>query len=140
MARFRRKSRIAQEIPTGPMADISFLLVIFFMVTTVFVVYRGFQVDLPSAELIEPLRSRRNVVNVWVSSEGAIMVDEYTADIPSLAGIVSSKLRNNPRIIVQVKSDRQTPYRMIAQVIEELKKADALRVSFVAKKEHGGMD
>ena len=122
------------------MADISFLLVIFFMVTTVFVVYRGFQVDLPTAELIQPLRSRRNVVNVWVSSEGAVMVDEYTADISSLAGIVSSKLRNNPRIIVQVKSDRQTPYRIIAQVIEELKKADALRVSFIAKKEHVGMD
>ena len=133
--RFRKKSRIQQNIPTGPMADISFLLIIFFMVTTVFVVYRGFHVDLPLAESIDPLKSRRNVVNIWISPEGNIMVDEYTAQLYEVSGIVSQKLMGNPRIVVQVKSDKYTPYRMISGVIEELKKANALRVSFIAKQE-----
>ncbi|MDP2982857.1 MAG: biopolymer transporter ExbD, partial [Candidatus Latescibacter sp.] len=57
-SRFFRRNRISQEIPTGPMADISFLLIIFFMVTTVFVVYRGFPVDLPTAEKIDALRGK----------------------------------------------------------------------------------
>jgi len=135
MARFKKRSSIHQEILTGPMADISFLLIIFFMVTTVFVVYRGFPVDLPRAERIDPLKSRRNVVSIWVDPGGRIMVDEYDARLSDVSSIVHTKLQENPRIIVQVKSDRKTPYGLISGVIEELKKANALRDSFIAKKE-----
>ena len=85
MARFRKRSRIEQGIPTGPMADISFLLIIFFMVTTVFVVYRGFPVDLPRAERIDPLKSRRNVVSIWIGGSGRMMVDEFTVTLDDVA-------------------------------------------------------
>lgn len=134
-SRFKRRRRIEQGIPTGPMADISFLLIIFFMVSTVFVIYRGFPVDLPGAERIDLLKSRRNVVNVWISPAGRIMVDEYDTELSYVGDVVSRKLEKNPRIVVLVKSDRNTPYRYVSGVIEELKRAGALRVSFVAKKE-----
>lgn len=134
-SRFRKRSRIQQDIPTGPMADISFLLIIFFMVTTVFVVYRGFPVDLPGAEMIEPLKQRRNVASVWIAPEGRIMVDEFEVTLADVGNVVAQKLRENPRIVVQVKSDQDTPYRLISGVIEELKRVNALRVSFIAKKE-----
>jgi biopolymer transport protein ExbD len=134
-SRFSRKKKASTEIPTGPMADISFLLIIFFMVSTVFVVYRGFPVDLPPAAKIEPLNSRRNVVTVWVSPQGRIMVDEFDTDLSRVGEIVSRKLAENPRIVVLVKSDRRTEYRMISGVIGELRKANALRVSFVAQDE-----
>lgn len=124
-----------QGIPTGPMADISFLLIIFFMVTTVFVVYRGFPVNLPRAERIDTLKSKRNVVSVWIAPQGRIMVDEYDTELSGVAGIVRGKLEANPRLVVLVKSDRNTPYRLISGVIEELKMAQALRISFIAKKE-----
>ncbi len=133
--RFKRRSKINQEIPTGTMADISFLLIVFFMVSTVFVIYRGFNVNLPSAERIDSLKGRRNVVSIWISPEGNMMVDEYMADLSSVGSIVYEKLQINPRVIVLVKSDKDTPYRIISGVIEELKKENALRVSFVAKKE-----
>jgi len=135
MARFRKRSKTTQEIPMGPMADISFLLIIFFMVTTVFVVYRGFHVDLPLAEQLNSLKSRRNVVSIWIGPQGKMMVDEYDAELSTIAGIISEKLQENPRVIVQLKSDRNTPYKMISGVIGELKKANALRVSFIAKQE-----
>lgn len=135
MARFRKKSRLAQEIPTGPMADISFLLIIFFMVTTVFVIYRGFHVDLPLAERLDALKSRRNVVSIWIDPQGKMMIDEFDADLSNVESIVHGKLQENPRIIVQIKSDKNTPYKVISSVIEELKKANALRVSFIAKRE-----
>ena len=135
-SRFRKRSRIEQGIPTGPMADISFLLIIFFMVTTVFVVYRGFHVDLPLAERIDPIITRRNVASIWISPQGKIMVDEYDVSLDDVSGVVGEKLQANPRIVVLVKSDKNTPYRMVSGVIEELKKANALRVSFVAKKEN----
>ena len=134
-SRFRKKTRIRYDIPTGPMADISFLLIIFFMVTTVFVVYRGFQVNLPLAERIESMKSRRNAVSIWIGANGRIMVDEYEAELSMVADIVNQKLRENPKIVVSVKSDHNTPYRLISGVIEELKRANALRVSFIARRE-----
>ena len=134
-SRFKRRRRIEHGIPTGPMADISFLLIIFFMVTTVFVVYRGFHVNLPRAERVDPLKSRRNIVSVWIGPQGRIMVDEYETELSGVGGIVRDKLLTNPRIVVLVKSDAQTPYRLVSGVIEELKRAQALRVSFIAKKE-----
>ncbi|MCD6308073.1 MAG: biopolymer transporter ExbD [Candidatus Latescibacteria bacterium] len=133
--RFTRKRSISQDIPTGPMADISFLLIVFFMVTTVFVVYRGFPVDLPRAEMIDALKQRRNLVSVWIGPAGRIMVDEFDVGLEEVGNVVYRKLQANPRIVVQVKSDRSTPYRMISGVIEELKRVNALRVSFIAKRE-----
>ena len=69
--KFNRKSKVGSAIPTASMADISFLLLVFFMVSTVFVRYRGVPVELPQAEKIEKLESRRNVLQLWVSSSGS---------------------------------------------------------------------
>jgi len=135
MIQFRKKTRLSQEIPTGPMADISFLLIIFFMVSTVFVVYRGFPVDLPGAGRVDPITSKRNIATVWIAPDGSMMVDEYTVDLTNIAAVVRGKLRENPRLVVLIKSDRGTPYRLVSGVIEELKKADALRVAFIARRE-----
>lgn len=134
-SRFNRKKTVTNEIPTGSVADISFLLIIFFMVTTVFVVYRGFPVDLPMAQRIDALQGKRNVVNIWVSPQGRIMVDEYKTTLHEVGTIVARKLTMNPRLVVLIKSDRNTKYLMISGVIEELRKAKALRVSFIAKQE-----
>jgi biopolymer transport protein ExbD len=133
--RFRKRDRLEPSIPTASMADISFLLIIFFMVSTVFVIYRGFPVDLPLAERIDVLKGRRNAVSIWIDPQGKIMVDEFNTQLADVGNIINQKLSKNPRIVVMVKSDRTTPYRLISGVIEELKKANALRVSFIAKKE-----
>ena len=135
MARFRKRNRLVQEIPTGPMSDISFLLVVFFMVTTVFVVYRGFPVNLPRAETVEALKQRRNIASVWIAPNGRIMVDEFDVSLNDVGNVVAQKLRENPRIVIQIKSDEGTPYRLVSGVIEELRRVNAVRVSFIAKKE-----
>jgi biopolymer transport protein ExbD len=134
-SRFKKRKGISTDIPTGPMADISFLLIIFFMVSTTFVVYRGFPVDLPFAQKIDPLKSKRNVVNIWVDPAGRIMVDEFDTELAKVGQIVQTKMAENPRIVVMVKADRDTQYRMISGVIEELRKANALRVSFITRVE-----
>ena len=59
--KFNRKAKVGSVIPTASMADISFLLLVFFMVSTVFVRYRGIPVELPDAESVEKLEMRRHV-------------------------------------------------------------------------------
>jgi len=131
--RFKKKTRVEQEIPTGPMADISFLLIIFFMVTTTFVVYRGIIVDLPDASQIDVMKSKRNVVSVWVAADGRMMVDEFHVTLKDIGSVVIQKLQENPRVIIQIKADKSTPYRQVSGVIEELKMAGATRVSFITR-------
>ena len=55
--KFSRKTKLSTEIPTASMPDIIFMLLIFFMVTTVLREYSGLPVTLPKAKRIEKLKS-----------------------------------------------------------------------------------
>ncbi|MFC1651420.1 ExbD/TolR family protein [Candidatus Latescibacterota bacterium] len=134
-SRFKTRRFAESSIPTGTMADISLLLILFFMVSSVFVIHRGFAVSLPRAERIDPIMNRRNIVNVWIGSDGRIMVDEYDTELSNIGTIVQQKLVENPRFVVLIKSDKNTRYRMISEVIEQLKEVNALRISFIAENE-----
>ena len=133
--RFRRKSEVGQSIPTSSMADIAFLLLIFFMVTTVFVRYRGLPVRLPHAEVTEEIKTRRNITHIWMAQDGKISVDDMIVDLRSVGPIIYQKLVDNPRIIVSLKCDAKTPYGKVSQMMEELRKIQALNINFATEKE-----
>lgn len=134
--RFERKSRVGQSIPTSSMADIAFLLLVFFMVSTVFVRYRGLPVMLPDAEKTQKIETKRNITHIWASPAGEVMVDDMLVkDMPTLMRVVANKMQENPRIIVSIKADRYAPYGVISDVMEELRRAGALRINFATKRE-----
>ena len=133
--KFYRKSKVDSVIPTASMADISFLLIIFFMVSTVFVRYRGLPVELPEAAKIEKLESRRNVTGVWIDRQGQIIVDDQPVPLDQVAKLFNDKLRANPRLIVSIKSDEQAQFGLVSDVLEELRRAEALRVNFATDRE-----
>lgn len=133
--RFYRKSKVESVIPTASMADISFLLIIFFMVSTVFVRYRGLAVELPDAQKIEKLESRRNVTGIWIDRQGKISVDDQPVPLDQVAKLFNDKMRANPRLIVSIKSDEQAQFGLVSDVLEELRRAEALRVNFATDRE-----
>jgi len=132
---FNRKSKVGSVIPTASMADISFLLLVFFMVSTVFVRYRGVPVELPEAEKIEKLESRRNVLQIWVNSEGAISMEDRNVPINTLGQLVHARLMANPRLIISLRGDKDSQFGVISDVMQELRKVEALRVNFSTKRE-----
>ncbi|MCK5526829.1 MAG: biopolymer transporter ExbD [Candidatus Latescibacteria bacterium] len=134
--RFERKSRVGQSIPTSSMADIAFLLLVFFMVSTVFVRYRGLQVLLPDAEKTQKIETKRNITHIWASPAGEVMIDDMLVkDMPTLMRVTANKMQENPRIIVSIKADKRAPYGAISDVMEELRRAGALRINFATKRE-----
>ena len=133
--RFAKKSEVRQAIPTSSMADIAFLLLIFFMVSTVFVRYRGLPVRLPHAEATREIRTRRNITQIWVAHDGKIAIDDRIVELGSVAPMIHQKLVDNPRIIVSLKCDAKTPYGNVSQVMEELRKIQALRINFATERE-----
>ena len=117
------------------MADISFLLLVFFMVSTVFVRYRGVPVDLPEAEKIEKLESRRNVLQIWVDSKGEINIEDQNIPLDVLGPFVHQRLTANPRMIISLRGDKESQFGVISDVMQELRKVEALRVNFSTKRE-----
>jgi len=121
------------EIPTCSMADIAFLLIIFFMVTTVFRVELGLQIELPRAAAAEKL-PRKNIAHVWINSEHMILIDDMHTLLGSVGSVMSQKLFLNPNMIVSILTDENARYGVMADVFEELKDAGALKVSLAAKR------
>ena len=133
--KFNRKAKVVSVVPTASMADISFLLLVFFMVTTVFVRYRGLPVRMPEAEKIEKLENRRIVTHIWIDGQGVIRIEERDIGLDQVAKIMNGKMIQDPRTIVSIKADANAEFGLIADVLEELRKAEALRVNFATNQE-----
>ena len=135
--KFARKSRVGATVPTASMADIAFLLLVFFMVSTVFVRYRGLKVELPDAEKIEKLEMRRHVTSIWVAGNGAINIDDKMVALNQVGPIIHAQLTANSRLIISIKGDGRADFGVISDVIQELRKVEALRVNFATDREKG---
>ena len=133
--KFSRKSSVGSVIPTSSMADIAFLLLIFFMVTTVFKIYHGLDVLLPRAEATQKIETKKHLCHIWVNTRGEVSVDDMIVQVPMVYPVVLEKMRDNPRIIVSMKADQNARYGVLSNVMEELKRAQALRVNFATDRE-----
>ncbi len=135
---FSRKSKVEGTIPTASMADIAFLLLIFFMVSTVFKQYTGLRVLLPEAEKTQKIETRRHITHIWVTPAGGIKIDDMDVKLPLVEKVMKNKLQKDPKTIISLQADKRARYGVVSDLMEELRKADALRVSFGTRKEKGG--
>jgi biopolymer transport protein ExbD len=128
-----RKRRDIPEINAGSMADIAFLLLVFFLVTTTMDIPTGLQVALPpiTDEVPEPSQQRkREVLEVLVNSADLLLVEGEIMRVEKLKQKCVDHLTNEGRdpslstssskAIVSLKNDRGTSYDMYVQVYNEL--------------------
>lgn len=132
MPKLQAKSKPETIIPTASMSDIAFLLLIFFMVSTVFVSERGLRVIMPEARSIEKV-PRRNATTVYVDRSGMISIDDFVVEIPMVRDIMVRKLYEDFNTIVSFRTDRNTDYGTMADILNQLREANALRVAFEAR-------
>ena len=111
------------------MGDIAFLLLIFFMVTTIFREESGLPVELPRAEAGEEV-NRELVSNIYINRVGQISIDDRLVQIKHITDIIGTKISDNPQLIVAFKTDTYADYGMVSDVMEELKEVNAVRVFF----------
>ncbi len=132
--KFERKTKIATGIPTASLPDIIFMLLIFFMVATVFKQFSGLKVSLPDAELVKKIPgSKRHVVTIWIDKNNQVVCDDYQVDkINSLRGVLYEKRIKDPQIIIAMKADKEAPMGTVSEVQVEMRKANALRINYSA--------
>jgi biopolymer transport protein ExbD len=129
---FKRKSKVASEIPDSSLADIAFLLLIFFMVTTVFRKERQREIVQPEAAATQQVdEKRKNIVHLWVERDGSVYMNDALVPMNNISDIVQRLyLETERRLVVAIRSDREVPYGTINQITEELREGGALRVNF----------
>jgi biopolymer transport protein ExbD len=127
--KFKKKADASAAVPTGSMGDIVFLLLIFFMATTIFKLEDGLEVSLPRAE--SGIRvPRENVTHVWVDSRNDITIDDAYIQVENITQILVGKIRENPNLLVGLNMDANLPYQMTDLVLRQFRGANALNVSF----------
>lgn len=127
--KINRSTNSGPFIPTSSMGDIAFLLLIFFMVTTIFRQENGLPVELPRAEAGEEV-NRELVSNVYINRTGQISIDDRLVQIKHIPDIMGKKISDNPQLIVAFKTDNYADYGVVSDVMEALKEVNAVRVFF----------
>jgi len=117
------------EIPTSSMADIAFLLLIFFLVTTTIDTDKGLGIVLPPPGDIEIEIRKENILNCLINSQGKVLLDEEPVNVGQIHRVVGQKMRKNDKLIISVKAHPKTAYNDYVRVIDQLKMADAKRIS-----------
>jgi len=141
----KRRTRTSDEIPTSSMADIAFLLLVFFLVTTHFLEEKGLGLVLPEPnppqEKIAKIRKSNMMYFIVYGKDQIVMKhqdEERTMAIPEIRNFVRASLQANDQLIVSIKPDPSAPYGAMIDVLDELRAADARRITLGQLKQGEG--
>ena len=134
-----KKKNREPEIPTSSMADIAFLLLIFFLVTTTIDVDTGIGMVLPpklDENIDPPPVKERNMLKILVNEQGLVLMDDRPSAVNQVreevrkhvlncyanAGLdcVSNRSEAPGKAVVSIKTARQTPYNVYINVLDEV--------------------
>lgn len=123
-----KRKKSAADIPTGSLADMAFLLLIFFIVITTVGTDKGIDLVLPPEGDVKEI-PKSNIMNILLNDNGDILVEEEPRFVNQIKDIVKAKIIKNDKIIVSVKTTRKTPYKAFVAVLDQLKQAEAKKIS-----------
>ncbi|WP_428234937.1 ExbD/TolR family protein [Gracilimonas sp.] len=147
MAHFKKRNAGSkQEVPTSAMPDVVFMLLFFFMVTTVLrEVTLKVRVNLTQAENIEKIEQKRLLSYVYIGperlpgnklGEDKVQIDDaIVEDIGGIRTLMYDKLREQPKLIVSLRVDENSEFGLLTDVQEELKQASTFRINYSTRRE-----
>jgi len=132
--KFEKKiAKAEQSIPTASLPDIIFMLLIFFMVSTVLrEVEVRVQYSLPEAVALEKIDNKRLLSYIWIGNDERIQIDDSILPVEAIGDIAYQKRMNNPNVIMSLRIDKGSRMGIVSDVQQELRRADALRINYSA--------
>lgn len=147
MSNFKKKSaNTKQTIPTTAMPDIVFMLLIFFMVTTVLrEVTLQVRVQLVKAVNIEKIEQKRLISYLYIGpevlggntyGETKVQIDDALIDnLTYIRRIMYDKLVEQPKLIVSLRVDTDSEMGMVTDVQQELRQAGTLQINYSTRRQ-----
>ena len=128
----KKKPRINIRVDMTPMVDVAFLLLTFFMLTTVFSKPQTMEINLPPDAETKIEVAESNLLTLRVDTDGVIWFNTGTDEVKkvefkNLRALLAERIRANPKLITLIKVDRDGKYTMMVDIMDELNLANITR-------------
>jgi biopolymer transport protein ExbD len=111
------------------MSDIAFLLLIFFLVSTIFAIEQGIPLVLPGQQSKNVKVKRDNILEIKAHANGSITVDNQPVSLREVRSIVERRLAENEKLIVVIVTHPDSEYGLMVDILDEIKLANARVIS-----------
>lgn len=132
LVHLKRKPRYGVQAPLTPLIDIVFLLLIYFLLTTNFMLDEGIDVKLPQAEASKP--RKRESVTVCVNADGVVFMGKQVVTLNELFEKLKGVLSGSQGKLVVIKADRTVILNKVVAVMDVAKAAGARRLCLATDK------
>jgi biopolymer transport protein ExbD len=129
MKKLQARSRPTTEFSSGAMSDIAFLLLIFFLVTTIFALEQGIPMALPGQQSQDVKVKRKNIITVKAFANGSVTVDEDAVQIDGIQAVIERRLAQNEKLIIVIETHPDAEYGLMVDILDELRLARARTIS-----------
>ena len=127
----KKKKTPEATIPTSSMADIAFLLLIFFLVATVIDVDSGIGMTLPELLEDQPIVEvpKDRMAAILINENGDVLMDGQPISLFQIKNTLKPRIQSkielpkNKKLIVSIKTDRQTVYNAYISALDQVKEA-----------------
>ncbi len=119
------------------MADIAFLLLVFFMVTTVFQKDRKVDIVWPEAKATQKIDEKlKNILNIWVQRDGALFINDRPYEMAEVSAVINPLyIASEQALVISIRADREVQYITMDQLQKQLVAAGVVRVVFATELE-----
>jgi len=129
----RKKTRYAIKMPMTSLIDIVFLLLVYFLLTTNFIVDEGIKIKLPQAKASAPQTEKE--IMVYVDREGRAYLGKEEVNTADLFTRLKSKIGSQREKLVVIRADRRVVLNKAVRVMDIAKAAGAGRLCLATEKD-----
>lgn len=133
MRRRNRGTEEELEINLTPMLDVTFIMLIFFIVTASFVKESGIDVNRPGAATAE--KKERGNILVAITEQGQVWIDKRPIDVRAVRANIERLHAENPQGSVVIQADRNSKNGLLVSVMDAAREAGVYNVSIAASVE-----
>lgn len=128
-----RKNRVEEdaEIDMTPMLDIVFIMLIFFIVTTVFVKEAGIEVNKPGAS--QSIMPKNANIFIAITENGDVWMDKRQIDVDSVRANLERLMAEQPSDVLIIQADKNTDHGVVIDVMDQIKAAGIDRISIATE-------
>ena len=128
----KKKKTALGEITMASTSDVAFLLLIFFIVTTIFAAEQGLTLVLPGKQKTQEDTVRvaeKNIATIFVHEDNSITLDNSPIVVNHIKRAIEDRLLSNPKLVVLLKIHPDADYGRMVACLDELRLANANKVS-----------
>jgi len=119
----------AGEFQAASMSDIAFLLLVFFIVTTIFALEEGIPLVLPARSSEVAKVKQKNILEMKAYPDGSVVAEGENVGLAGIRNLVERRLAENDKLIVVIVTHPDSEYGLMVDLLDEIKLANCRRIS-----------